>query len=247
MNRSNPFFKETTYASVNTNFATQSEVMTVDGTINKSIILLALATVTAGFSWWYGITHPAMIYPFLMIGIFGGLIMAFITSFSPKSSPVTAPIYALLEGFFLGAISLLLNSFYPGIVFQAVLLTIGVFFAMFFAYKTGFIQVTQQFRSGVVAATGGIFLVYLSTWILGMFGINIPYIHGSGMIGIGFSLFVVVLAALNLVLDFDFIDQSAREGAPKYMEWFAAFGLIVTLIWLYVEILKLLSKLSSSD
>ena len=133
---------------------------------------------------------------------------------------------------------------YPGIVFQATILTFGTLFALLIAYRSGMIRATENFKLGVAAATGGIFLIYMATWILGMFSVSIPFIHDSGLIGIGFSLFVVVIAALNLVLDFDFIENGAKAGAPKYMEWYAAFGLLVTLIWLYIEMLRLLSKLN---
>jgi uncharacterized YccA/Bax inhibitor family protein len=156
---------------------------------------------------------------------------------------VTAPIYAALEGLALGGISALFESHYPGIVSQAVFLTFGTLAALLIAYRSGWIKATENFKLGVAAATGGIFFVYLISFVLSFFGVSIPLIHGSGIFGILFSLFVVVIAALNLVLDFDFIEQGAEQGAPKYMEWYAAFGLMVTLIWLYLEILRLLAKL----
>ena len=185
----------------------------------------------------------AVVLPWIAGGAIGGLIVAIITVFKKHWSYVTAPIYALLEGLMLGGISAMMEAIYPGIVFQAIALTFGVLFSLLFAYKTRLIKVTENFKLGVAAATGGIFLIYLVSWIAGMFGTGIPYIHESGLIGIGFSLFVVVIAALNLVLDFDFIEKGAENGAPKYMEWYAAFGLMVTLIWLYIEILRLLTKL----
>ena len=176
----------------------------------------------------------------------GGLIVAILTIFKKHLSPITAPIYALLEGVALGGLSAFFESMYPGIVFQAVTLTFGVLFALLFAYRSGLIKVTQNFRMGVVAATGGIAIVYLVSWLMNMFtGSGISMIHESGWMGIGFSAFVVVIAALNLVLDFDFIEAGAKQGAPKYMEWYGAFGLTVTLVWLYIEILRLLSKLRS--
>jgi uncharacterized YccA/Bax inhibitor family protein len=158
---------------------------------------------------------------------------------------VTAPLYAVLEGLVLGGLSATFEARFPGIVIQAVGLTFGTLFALLLAYKSGVIKATENFKLGVVAATGGIALVYLAGFVLGFFGVSIPYIHGSGTIGILFSLVVVVIAALNLVLDFDFIESGAASGAPKYMEWYAAFGLLVTLIWLYLEILRLLAKLRS--
>jgi uncharacterized YccA/Bax inhibitor family protein len=178
-------------------------------------------------------------------GAIGGFIVALVTVFKKQWAGVTAPLYALLEGLVLGGISSLLEARYPGIVIQAVGLTFGTLFGLLFAYRSGLIKATENFKLGVVAATGGIALVYLATMLLGFFNISMPYIHESGLIGIGFSLFVVVIAALNLVLDFDFIENGAAQGAPKYMEWYAAFGLMVTLIWLYIEILRLLSKMRS--
>jgi len=151
----------------------------------------------------------------------------------------------LLEGLFLGGISAILDARFPGIVIQAVGLTFGTLFIMLLAYRSGLIHVTDKFRMGVVAATGGIALLYLATIVLGFFGASVPYIHDSGTIGIAFSLFVIVVAALNLVLDFDLIEKGAAHGAPKYVEWYAAFGLMVTLIWLYIEFLRFLSKLRS--
>ena len=158
---------------------------------------------------------------------------------------MTAPIYALFEGLFLGGISATLEARFPGIVIQAVGLTFGTLFGLLLAYKSGLIKVTENFRLGLFAATGGIFLLYMASFVMSFAGMRIPYIHESGLIGIGFSGFVVVIAALNLVLDFDFIESGSENRLPKYMEWYAAFGLMVTLIWLYVEILHLLTKLRS--
>jgi uncharacterized YccA/Bax inhibitor family protein len=166
------------------------------------------------------------------------------TIFKPVWSPVTAPLYAAAEGLFLGAISALYEQRFHGIVLQAVLLTSGTLLALLAVYSMRLVRVTQNFRLGLLAATGGVALVYLLTIVLGLFGIHIPYIHDSGAIGIGFSIVVVVIAALNLVLDFDFIENGCARGAPKYMEWYAGFGLLVTLVWLYLEMLRLLSKLS---
>ena len=177
----------------------------------------------------------------------GGLILALVTTFKKEWAPVTAPLYALVEGFFLGAISAMYELRFDGIVFQAVALTFGTLGALLLAYRSGLIKATENFKLGVVAATGGIFLIYLVTFVLGFFGVNVPFVHESGLLGIGFSLFVVVVAALNLVLDFDFIESGVDAGAPKYMEWYGAFGLMVTLVWLYVEFLRLLSKLQSRN
>jgi uncharacterized YccA/Bax inhibitor family protein len=178
-------------------------------------------------------------------GGIGGFIVAIITIFKKTWAPFTTPIYAILEGLLLGGLSAFIESMYPGIVLQAVALTFGTLFSLLFAYKSGLIRATENFKLGVVAATGGIALIYLVSFILGMFGTSIPFIHENGLMGIGFSAFVVVIAALNLVLDFDFIETGAAKGAPKYMEWYATFGLLVTLVWLYIEILRLLTKLRS--
>jgi len=173
------------------------------------------------------------------------LVLGLVTIFVKTWAPVTSPLYAVCEGLALGGISAMFEAQYPGIVIQAVALTFGTLFGLLMAYRSGLIKATENFKLGVVAATGSIFLIYLVGFVLGFFGIAIPYIHQSGTIGILFSLFVVVVAALNLVLDFDFIESGVASGAPKYMEWYAAFGLMVTLIWLYLEILRLLAKLRS--
>ncbi len=219
--------------------------MTIQGTVNKTVMMLGLLLVSAGWTWnmFYTSGSSGAVMPWMMGGAIGGFIVALITVFKKTAAPITAPIYALLEGLFIGGISSIFEAMYPGIVIQAVGLTFGTLFALLFAYTSGLIKATENFKLGIVAATGGIFLIYLASFILGFFGISIPFIHDSGPIGIIFSLVVVVIAALNLVLDFDFIEHGAEQGAPKYMEWYAAFGLIVTLVWLYIEILRLLSKL----
>ena len=218
--------------------------MTVQGTTLKTGVLLALVLMTAIFSWTQALgENPSMSW--LWIGLIGGFVTAMITIFKKTLAPVTAPIYALFEGLLLGGISALFDVQYQGIVFQAVALTFGTMGVLLAAYMTGLIRATENFKLGVVAATGGIAVFYLISLVLRMFGIEIPMIYGNGLIGIGFSVFVVIIAALNLVLDFDFIEKGADAGAPKYMEWYAAFGLLVTLIWLYLEILRLLAKLNS--
>lgn len=221
--------------------------MTIGGTVTRTAILLMLLILSAGFVWaqFIGAEDFSGVMVYLLVGAIGGLVVAIVTVFKKTWAPFTAPIYALLEGLMIGGLSSLMETQFPGIVIQAVGLTFGTLLVLLMAYKSGLIKATENFKLGVVAATGAIGLVYMATWILGMFGTSIPYIHGSGTIGIIFSLVVVVIAALNLVLDFDFIEQGAEKGAPKYMEWYAAFGLLVTLIWLYLEILRLLSKLRS--
>jgi uncharacterized YccA/Bax inhibitor family protein len=220
-----------------------AEPMTVQGTVNKSLVLLLLVLLTAAWTWRMFYTGADALGLWIMGGAIGGLVLALVTVFKQQWSGVTAPLYALAEGLVLGGISATLEARYPGIVITAVGLTFGTLFGLLFAYKSGMIRATEKFKLGVVAATGGIALVYIVTMVLGLFHINMPYIHESGWAGIGFSFFVVIIAALNLVLDFDFIETAARQGAPKFMEWYGAFGLMVTLIWLYIEILRLVSKM----
>jgi uncharacterized YccA/Bax inhibitor family protein len=250
MRTANPALSANTFEAVKT-YAGTDEAMTVQGTVNKSLLLLALVMLTSGWTWNVyfraATPDPAAVMPWMWGGAIAGFIVALITVFKQQWSAVTAPIYALCEGLFVGGLSSLAESQYPGIVIQAVGLTFGTCLILLVAYQSGVVRATENFKLGVVAATGGIALVYLVTIVLSIFGVRVPYIHDNGLIGIGFSIFVVVIAALNLVLDFDFIEQGARGGAPKYMEWYAAFGLMVTLIWLYIEILRLLIKLRSRD
>jgi uncharacterized YccA/Bax inhibitor family protein len=249
----NPALKDSTFLDLSSGsmVAGDAGTMSLNGTVNKTGLLLLLTVLTAAFAWSKTMTATGEVAPGAMIyligGAIGGLVLALVTTFKKEWSPVTAPMYALVEGFFLGSISAIYNAQFQGIVLQAVLLTFGIMFALLFAYRSGLIKATENFKLGVAAATGGIFMIYLATIVLRMFDINIPYIHESGLIGIGFSLFVVVIASLNLVLDFDFIENGVEAGAPKYMEWYGAFGLMVTLVWLYLELLRLLAKLQSRD
>jgi len=223
--------------------------MTLDGTVNRTGILLLCALASAAFTWHaYMQTHdPSDVAGWLMLGVFGGFIVAMVTIFKQSWAPITAPIYALCEGLFLGAVSAFIDLRYPGIAIQAVGLTFGTLLTMLVVYRAGLIRVTNKLRIGIIAATGGIALFYLLEMILGFFGIHFVAVNGSGPIGIAFSLFVCAIAALNLVLDFDFIEQGVNYGAPKYMEWYGAFGIMVTLVWLYLEILRLLSKMRSRN
>lgn len=216
-----------------------SNSMTVQGTANKTLVLLFISLITASWVW----SNPAGLMSLFWPAMIVGFITAMLTTFKREWAPITAPIYAAVEGVLLGGISAYFETMYPGIVMQSVGLTFGTMFALLAIYKAGIIKVTDNFRIGLFAATGGIALYYFLSIILNIFGINAPLIHDGGMLGIGFSLVVVVVAALNLVLDFDFIEHGANMGAPKYMEWYGAFGLMVTLIWLYIEIIRLLSKL----
>ena len=218
-----------------------NEVMTIKGTVDKTAIGLFLLIFSGYYSFAPGMTY------LIPVGVFGGLIVGIITIFKKEWSPITVPIYAILEGLAMGSISYMFNQAYEGIVMQAIGLTLGILASLLLAYRSGMIKATENFKLGVVAATGGIFLVYMASFVMSFFGASISVLDptNSSLMSIGFSLFIVVIASLNLVLDFDFIEEGAKKGAPKYMEWYGAFGLLVTLIWLYLEILKLLSKLRS--
>ena len=242
-NRSgNPALKESTFRGLPV--AAEGEGMTIEGTVNKTYVLFLLLIVgVAGAV----VAEESALYGLMMLGAIGGLITALVTVFRKQWAPITAPIYALLEGLFVGAISLVMEAAYPGIVLPAVSLTFGTLFALLAAYRSGLIKATENFKLGVAAATGAIFVVYLAQFVLGMVGVQVGVLHeaifGAGWLGIGVSVVVIIVAALNLVLDFDFIEHGAAARAPKYMEWYGAFGLLVTLVWLYLEILRLLAKL----
>ena len=222
----------------NTGAVPQSERMTLDGAVNKTAILLSLCFGGAFIGW----NMPALAMPSLIIGT----ILAFVTIFrNPAKAGTTAPFYAGFEGIALGGITVFAEAQYPGIGIQAIGLTFGILASLLFCYKSGIIKPTENFRLMIFSATMGIALLYLISFIMSFFGSGIGFIHSNGMFGIGFSLFVVGIAALNLVLDFDFIEEGAEQGLPKYMEWYGAFSLMVTLVWLYIEILRLLMKLRS--
>jgi uncharacterized YccA/Bax inhibitor family protein len=246
MRTSNPALNDQVFRGEHAAFG---ESMTLQGTVNKTGILLLCAVVTAAWTWniFLHSQSAAAVGPLALVGLIGGLIFAIITTFKKTWAPVTAPIYALLEGLVLGSVSAILEVRFPGIAIQSVSLTFGTLVVLLLAYRSGLIRVTDKFRLGIVAATGGIMLFYVLEMVLGFFGVHFTAVNGSGAIGIGFSVFVVIIAALNLVLDFDFIESGVRAGAPKYMEWYGAFGLLVTLIWLYFEILRLMSKLRSRE
>ena len=251
MRTSNPALGDKTFRGLPSGYGIGdiSSRMTLNGTINKTGILLVCAIATAGWTWMQFMASgtPATVMPMMLLGLIGGFVMALVTIFKKEWAPVTAPAYALLEGLVLGGLSAVFEARFPGIAFEAVGLTFGTLFAMLFIYRTGIIKVTDKFRMGVFAATGAIALFYLLQMILGFFHFQFTSVNGSGIIGIGFSLLVVGIAALNLVLDFDFIEKGVQYGAPKYMEWYGAFGLMVTLVWLYLEMLRLLSKLQSRN
>ena len=238
MRSGNPALNKNTFSS----FPDYSgEYMTIDGTVNKTFISLFLLFISAFYSW------NVLSSSFIIIGFIGGFIAAIITIFKKHLSMYTVPIYAIFEGLALGSISQIFEQQYPGIASQAIFLTFGIMGALLFAYKTKIIKTTENFKLGIFAATAGIGVVYLISFIMGIFGgeLSIMSIENASMMSIGFSLFVVIIASLNLVLDFDFIEEASENKVPKYMEWYATFGLLVTLIWLYLEILRLLAKLQS--
>ncbi|MFC7678824.1 Bax inhibitor-1/YccA family protein [Paenibacillus sp. GCM10028914] len=240
----NPTLNEDTFEK--SRHYSDQEVMTIGGTVNKSFMLLALLIGAAVISW-VMFFNGYDVFPFIIGGAIAGLILALIISFAPRTAPFLAPIYAVVEGLLLGALSANYESLYYGITLQAALLTMCIFLGMLLAYKFGLIKATAGFKKGIIAATIGIMLVYLLSFVLGMFGVTVPYLHDSTPIGIGISVVIIIIAALNFILDFNFIEEGARGGAPKYMEWYGSFGLLVTLVWLYIEIIRLLSKLASRD
>jgi uncharacterized YccA/Bax inhibitor family protein len=243
---SNPAFSKDMFPGYEQVFGVPaSTTMTVQGTVIKTFALLAILMATGAWAWNASAGQTLAIGMLATAGI-GGFIVAMITMFKPTIAPWTAPLYAALEGVLLGAISQAVEVRYPGgIVVQAVTLTCGVLFIMLFAYATRLIRVTDKLKMGIIAATSALCLFYLVTMLLRLFGVEMPFVFAGGTYGIAFSLFVVGLAAFNLLLDFDFIENAAARQAPRYMEWYGAFGLMVTLIWLYLEILRLLMKLAS--
>jgi uncharacterized YccA/Bax inhibitor family protein len=233
----NPVLSKKTF----TNTISSSDQMTIEGTVNKTAISLLLLVGTGYFTF-------DVISSFLLIGAgIGGFILALVTIFKKEWAPITVPLYAILEGALLGGISYMYNASYNGIVTNAILLTVGILVSLLIAYRSGYIKATENFKLGIFAATGGIAIVYFVNLIMGFFGsgLGVMSINNASPLSIGFSIVVVIIASLNLVLDFDFIEEGAEKGAPKYMEWYGAFGLLVTLIWLYLEILRLLAKLNS--
>ena len=243
----NPALNDATFSNFNSSESTEKNFMTLQGTVNKTGILLVLVTLTASWTWnlFFVSEDPSSVMPLAIGGAILGFLLALVTIFKQSWAGITAPAYALAQGLFLGAISAIFESQYQGIVIQAVGLTLGTLASLLVLYKTGIIKPTENFRLMIVSATMGIGLLYMVSIVMNMFGSSIGFIHSNGLFGIGFSLFVVAIAALNLVLDFDFIEQGSEQNAPKYMEWFGAFSLMVTLIWLYLEMLRLLAKLRS--
>lgn len=247
MRASNPVLNEHTFeVPYGSHTYPVSGTMTVEGTINKTLFLLALVVMAASVTWNLTAARPMeAVVPWVWGGVLGGFLVGMVINFKRDWAAFLSPIYALLKGFALGVISSLLNARYPGIAMQAVVLTFGVMFGVLSIYRSGLIKVTEKFKAGLIAATIGVMFLYLGAIAMRFFGMQMPFLHDTGALGIGVSLVIIVIAALNFLLDFDYIDQGVRSNAPKALEWFAAFGLIVTLVWLYIEILRLLSKLRS--
>ena len=227
-----------------------SETMTLKGTLNKFGFMLLMLMGSAYYSW-KEFAGGGNVQPLMWTGLIGGLVIALVIIFKKEWAGYLAPLYALMEGLFLGAISAIYNEAFaakaPNIIMNAVGLTFGTAIAMYFLYSFKIIKATEKFKSVVITATMGIAIFYLIAMVVRMFGIDMAFLHEGSLLGIGISLFIVAIAALNLILDFDMIEQGTAAGAPKYMEWYGAFGLMVTIVWLYLEMLRLLSKLSSRN
>lgn len=223
-----------------------AETMSIEGTANKTGLLLFICLATASWIWsqTYRAVDPSVAVPWMWGGLLGGLVVALATTFRPQWSPLTAPLYAALEGLALGGVSAMYATAIPGILVQAVCLTFGTLFVMLIAYRSGVIRATPRFRKVIGIAMGAILLYYLATMVMGLFGVNTGYFNAGGTLGILVSVVIVAVAALRMVLDFDMIARGVQEGAPKAMEWYGAFALVVGLIWLYLEILNLLAKTS---
>lgn len=247
MRSGNPTLNSSTFDMFRGESYGASQGMTIQGTATKTLILLGMCVGMASLTWGMvkGQNMPQAM-PWVIGGAIGGFIFGLATSFKPNWSPVTAPLYAMAEGLFLGGLSALFEMRFQGIVFQALIATFGTAFALLMAYQTGLIKPTENFKLGVIAATGGICMMYLVMAVLRFFHIYDANLMAMGGWGIAISAFVVLIAALNLVLDFDFIEDAANRGAPKFCEWYGAFGLMTTLVWLYVEILRLLAIIAGS-
>lgn len=253
---SNPFVSEERYEKSSSEYQSSGSPavvseghMTVQGAVNKSFILTGILLTTAIVGWQY--TANTFSMALMWVGLIGGLISFFVGMFNPKSTPITAPLYAAFEGLLLGSISMVYafkfegSAQMSGIVLNAIMLTMFALGAMLIAYRTKLIVPTETFKSVIITATMAIGMVYLSSLALGLFGVQVPYLHSGGPIGIAVSVIIVGIASLNLILDFEAFEKGEEHQAPKYMEWFSAMGLLVTLVWLYLEILRLLSKLKS--
>ena len=252
---SNPVFGKSIFEKARA-YTTDSETMTVKGTMNKTLLMVLFVMASAFYTWSrffdaFDPANPALalgsVKTYMMIGGIGGFIIALVASFSPRYSGFLTPIYAILQGTFLGGLSAMFEAQFPGLVIRAVALTFGVFIGMLLIYRQGIIKVDNKFRRGMMAALFGLLGVYAVSWIAGLFGVQFSFMHGTGTFALIFSLVVVGISAFSLLLDFDFVERGAMAGAPKYMEWYGVFGLLVSLIWLYINILRLLSIFARRD
>ena len=241
---SNPALNDKTFQN-NRVAIGSDETMSLQGTVNKTGFLLFCASAAAAWTWHLVQTQPESVAAWMWGGLIAGLIFAIVTIFKNEWSPVTAPIYALCEGLALGGISAVYNRAYPGIALQALGLTAAVTAVMLVLYTSRIIRATRNFTIGVIAATGGIFLFYMVDLVMGFFGHHVPLLYSNGPLGIGLSVVIVIVAALNLILNFAVVETGVQQGAAKYMEWYGAFGIMVTLVWMYIEMLRLLSKVRS--
>lgn len=218
--------------------------MTIQGTLNKVMILAAIMMLAGGAAWYeFSLGFMDKVNLIMIVGAVVGLISGFVVSFKPTLAPTLSPVYAFAEGAFLGGISAIFEHTYKGIVLQAVSMTFVAVFVMAMLYKAGVIKATEKFKSTVITATMSVLVFYLIMWVLSFFHISVPMMYDSSLLGVGLSIFLVILASLNLIIDFDFVEQGAGRFLPKYYEWYGAFGLMVTIVWLYVEVLRLLSRL----
>lgn len=242
MRSSNPYLNNDSFG-----FGTTESRMTLEGVANKTMLLLGICVVTAAISWTTFLNNPGLGGILFFVGIIGSLVAAISMRFINKEHAVyIGPIFAAFEGLFLGPVSGIYETSYEGIIVTAISLTFGLFIVMLVIYRARLIKPTENFRIGIASAMGAVFMIYMVSFILAIATpYQIPYIHGNGLIGIGFSLVVITIAALTFVMDFDFIEKGVEQGAPKHLEWYAAFGLMITLVWLYLELLRLLSKLRS--
>ncbi len=248
----NPVLNENIFKKQSYSYS-QSDVMTVGGTATKTLLMLLMVVAGAAYTWkmYYNAVNPQSIFPWMIVGVLGAFVLAMIISFKPKTAPFLAPIYAAGEGLALGGISAVFNEQFaltaPNIVINAVALTMVTAIVMFTVYRSGLVKVNNTFMKVLHIALISILVFYLGSWLLSLFGVNLTMLHNSSPLSIGISLVIVAVAAFSLLMDFEFINQASAAGAPKYMEWYGAFGLTVTLVWLYLEILKLLAKFANRE
>lgn len=240
----NPMLKNSVFTNASRSYYT--DTMTRNGTIQKTLVLFVILVIGGAISWTSNLTILQSYAGWFVLLIIG-MGLSFATAFMPRVSPFTSPFYALVEGLLIGAISAAYNTFYNGIVTQAVTVTIGIFLVTLFFYSARIIKVTNRFRTGVLIATFGVMLIYLFDILLSAFGMSVPFLNDSGLIGIIINLVIIIIAALNFMLDFDYIDRACAMGAPKFMEWYLGFSIMVTFIWLYLEVLRLLSIIRGSS